>query len=152
MSKHGETAYRLFFEGYNCSQCVTMAFAEEMGLTPEQVARFSAGFGGGFGRMREVCGAFSGVTLVLGALYGSADPTQRAALYARVQALAERFKARCGGSLVCRELLHLDKNDAVQHSPHATPRTPEFYQKRPCPQIIRTAAEILEEYLAENPL
>lgn len=151
MATKGQLAYDYFFQGYNCAQCVAMAFSREMGMPPEQAARLASGFGGGFGRMREVCGAFGGLTLVLGALYGSADPAQKTALYSRVQALAGQFRQQSGGSLLCRELLHLDPADAASHGPVATPRTPEFYQKRPCPQLIRMAADLLEKYCHENP-
>ena len=109
MSIYGDRAYAAFFKGYNCCQSVAVAFAEEMGMTEKQALQISAGFGGGFGRMREVCGAFSGITLVLGALYGSDDPAKKTALYTDVQALAAEYKARNGGpnTLICRELLGL---------------------------------------------
>lgn len=96
MSIYGDRAYAAFFKGYNCCQSVAVAFAEEMGMTEKQALQISAGFGGGFGRMREVCGAFSGITLVLGALYGSDDPAKKTALYTDVQALAAEYKARNG--------------------------------------------------------
>lgn len=151
MPGKGDTAYRLFLQGHNCAQCVAMAFAPEMGLSPARAGELAAGFGGGFGRLREVCGAFSGMTLVLGALYGSADPAQKTALYTEVQALAARFQAGTGkDTLVCRELLGLQKGENA--GPVATPRTPEFYQKRPCPALIRLAAGLMEEYIAGHPL
>ena len=121
-----------------------------MGMTEKQALQLSAGFGGGFGRMREVCGAFSGITLVLGALYGSDDPAQKTALYTEVQALAAEYKARNGrGSIICRELLGLQ---AAEGSPVASPRTPEYYKKRPCPELCRMAADILAEYIAAHPI
>ena len=93
---------------------------------------------------------FSGVVLVLGALYGSPDPSQKTALYTEVQALAERYRTENGGgSIVCRELLGLAK---AEGSPVASPRTPEYYKKRPCPQLVRLAADILDEYIAAHPL
>lgn len=147
----GQLAYDLFFEGHNCAQCVAMAYAPELGLTPERAAQLAAGFGGGFGRMREVCGAFSGAVLVLGALYGSADPARKTALYGAVQELAAQFAKENGkDTIVCRELLGLKKGENA--GPDATPRTPEFYQKRPCPALIRQAADILEQYIAEHPI
>ena len=76
MSQYGEKAVALFHEGYNCGQAVTAAFAGEMGMSEEQALKLSVGFGGGMGRMREVCGAFSGMVLVLSGLYGSADPSR----------------------------------------------------------------------------
>jgi len=129
---------------------VALAFAEEMNMTEKQALKLAAGFGGGFGRMREVCGAFSGMVLVLGALYGSDDPSQKTALYTEVQALAARYKAENGGnSIICRELLGLAK---AEGSPVASPRTPEYYKKRPCPELIRRAAEIMAEYIAAHPV
>ena len=150
MSIHGDQAYENFMKGYNCAQSVALAYAREMNLTPEQALTISAGFGGGVGRLREVCGAFSGVVLVLGALYGSPDPSQKTALYTEGQALAERYRPENGGgSIVCRELLGLAK---AEGSPVASPRTPEYYKKRPCPQLVRLAADILDEYIAAHPL
>ena len=105
MSIHGDEAYNNFMKGYNCAQSVALAYAEEMHLTPEQALTMSAGFGGGVGRLREVCGAFSGIVLVLGALYGSPDPSQKTALYTEVQALAERYRTENGGgSIVCERV------------------------------------------------
>ena len=149
MSIYGDRAYAAFYKGYNCCQSVAVAFAEEMGMTEKQVLQLSAGFGGGFGRMREVCGAFSGITLVLGALYGSDDPAKKTALYTEVQALAAEYKTQNGrGSLICRELLGLKQADG---SPVASPRTEEYYKKRPCPELCRLAADILGAYIEAHP-
>ena len=149
MSIYGDCAYAAFYKGYNCCQSVAVAFAEEMGMTEKQVLQLSAGFGGGFGRMREVCGAFSGITLVLGALYGSDDPAKKTALYTEVQALAAEYKTRNGrGSLICRELLGLKQ---AEGSPVASPRTEEYYKKRPCPELCRLAADILGAYIEAHP-
>ncbi|MDD4851316.1 MAG: C-GCAxxG-C-C family protein [Gemmiger sp.] len=150
MANHSELAEGYFHQGYNCSQSVAMAFAEEMGLAPATACRMVAGFGGGFGRMREVCGAFSGLVFVLGTLYGSSDPAKKTELYTAVQALAAAYKAENGrGSIVCRELLGLD---APEGSPVASPRTDSYYKKRPCSELVGIAAKILEEYIAGNPL
>ena len=150
VSRYGDAAYEAFFKGYNCSQCVALAFAKEMKMTEEQALKMASGFGGGFGRLREVCGGFSGITLVLGVLYGSADPAKKTALYTDVQALAAEYKARNGGSsIICRELLGLQK---AEGSPVASPRTPESYKKRPCPELVRLAADIMAEYIEQHPL
>ena len=150
VSRYGDAAYEAFFKGYNCSQCVALAFAKEMKMTEEQALKMASGFGGGFGRLREVCGGFSGITLVLGVLYGSADPAKKTALYTDVQALAAEYKARNGGnSIICRELLGLQK---AEGSPVASPRTPEYYKKRPCPELVRLAADIMAEYIEQHPL
>ena len=149
MSQHGDAAYEAFFQGYNCSQCIALAFAQEMGLTREQALKISSGFGGGVGRMREVCGAFSGMVLVLGAIYGNTDPAGKSQLYAEVQALAEQYRSRNGGgSIVCRELLGLKQ---AEGSPVASPRTGEYYRKRPCADVAAAAARILDEYIAAQP-
>ena len=100
--------------------------------------------------MREVCGAFSGMVLVLGAIYGNTDPAGKSALYAEVQALAEQYRSRNGGgSIVCRELLGLKQ---AEGSPVASPRTGEYYRKRPCPQLIRLAGDLMEEYINAHPI
>ena len=150
MSQYGEKAFALFHEGYNCSQAVTAAFAREMGMSEEQALKLSVGFGGGMGRMREVCGAFSGMVLVLSGLYGSADPARKTEMYAEIQALAARYKQENGGnSIICRELLGLDKPEG---DPHASPRTDAYYKKRPCAELCRIAADKLAEYIADHPL
>ena len=150
MSVYGDKAYEAFFKGYNCSQCVALAFAAEMGLMEEQALKMASGFGGGFGRMREVCGAFSGITLVLGALYGNTDPAKKTQTYTEIQALAEQYKQRNGGgSIVCRELLGLAK---AEGSPVASPRTADCYNKCPCAELVRLAADIRAEYSETHPV
>ncbi len=72
---HAEKAKELFESGYNCAQAVTLAFADEMGMTKEEAARISSSFGGGIGRLREVCGCVSGMALVAGRLWGYESPT-----------------------------------------------------------------------------
>ena len=106
-----------------------------------------SGFGGGVGRMREVCGAVSGMVLVLNMVYGSGDLKDKNAKdgqYARIQAVAEAFKAECG-SIICRELLGLEKKEST--SPQSEERTPEYYKKRPCVQMVEEGARIFAEYL-----
>ncbi|MCD7867706.1 MAG: C-GCAxxG-C-C family protein [Clostridiales bacterium] len=148
MKNYGEIAEGYFRKGYNCSQSVAAAFAEEMGMEPELVLKTSAGFGGGFGRMREVCGAFSGMVFVAGALYGNTDPAGKSAFYAEIQELARRYKEQNGrGSIVCRELLGLKKPEGT---PVAEARTEEYYKKRPCPELIRIAADIMGAYVQER--
>ena len=144
----GEKAEKLFLQGYNCAQAVTVAFCDELGMTADQAARMASSFGGGMGRMREVCGAVSGMLLVAGMIYGYETPgDDRAKLqhYTLVQHLAGEFRGQVG-SIVCREILKNPPSD-----PAPTPRTAEFYQKRPCARMVRLAAEILEQYMAEHP-
>ncbi len=142
-------AYESFLKGYNCTQAVTVAFAEELGLDADTAAQLSCGFGGGMGRMREVCGTFSGIVMVLSWLYGYSDPkdvTAKKELYEKIRELAGRFKAK-NGSIICRELLGLEK---AEESAAPEPRTPEYYKKRPCPELCRCAADLLEEFIKEN--
>ena len=151
MSKQGDAAYAWFLKGYNCSQSVVAAFAPQLGLTEEMALRLSAGFGAGIGRMREVCGAFCGVVTVLSMVYADpADPKDKSRMYALVQQAAEQYRARNGGSIICRELL-AKAGAAPAGGTAAEERTAEYYKKRPCPELVALAAQILEEWLAEHP-
>lgn len=158
----GEQAKAYFLEGYNCAQAVTLAFAEEMGLEKEEAARLASSFGGGFSRLREVCGCVSGMALAAGAICGYSDPKAReekANHYARVQKLAGAFRERTG-SIICRELLagvgRSDGSDGgggaqsdVGQDTRPVPeeRTETYYKKRPCPELAALAANILEQEL-----
>ena len=142
--EHGMKAADLFLQGYNCAQAVAVAYCDVTGLDEKQTAKMISGFGGGMGRLREVCGAVSGMLLVLGILDGYDDPTDDAAkkaLYSRVQELAREFREE-NGSIICRELL-----DNPPADPNPTPRTADFYAQRPCAKMVLTAARILDEYL-----
>lgn len=146
---HGMKAAELFTQGYNCAQSVAVAFCDVTGLDEKTAARMASPFGGGMGRMREVCGAVSGMYLVLGWLYGydtPGDDVSKKALYADVQAMAARFRGQAG-SIVCREILKNPPSD-----PNPTPRTAEFYQKRPCARMCLLAGRILDDYIAAHPL
>ncbi len=138
----GETAEALFREGYNCAQSVAGAFAEDIGLDFKTAVKMISGFGAGFGRMREVCGAVSGMIFVASILSGYDFPSrgaEKAELYRLVQKLMKEYKAE-NGSFVCRELLGVAGKD---NSFMPEERTPEYYKKRPCPRLVRSAAEIV---------
>ena len=137
----GEIAKKHFESGKNCSQSVALAFCDEMGLNEDLVARQTIGFGGGIGRMREVCGTVSGMTYVISNLYGGCG---RAEVYAMVQEVAKKFEAE-NSSIICRVLLGLDKN--VRPAPTPDARTREYYKKRPCSELCKTAADILDEFI-----
>ncbi len=140
-----EKACFLFRQGYNCSQSVLGAFAETLGMDFETAMRISCSFGGGIGRLREVCGAVSGMLMVCGMKAGYAEPetgTVKATHYRLVQELANEFR-RQNGSIICRELLGGTASDA----PEPTVRTPEFYNNRPCERLIETAARMAENKL-----
>ena len=142
-----DKAESLFRTGYNCSQSVYAAFAEELGITVEEAAKKASPFGAGFGKLREVCGAVTGMVMVIGDLYGYDDPKDAAGkkkLYALVQKLCGAFE-ESEGSLICRELLGLEKGEDLEEP---AVRTEEYYQSRPCVKACRRAAEILEEYMS----
>ena len=147
---HANKAAELFLSGSNCAQAIVVAFSDVTGLEPGFAAKLSSSFGGGRGRMREVCGAVSGMLMVAGLLYGYDDPGEKDCNkkehYKLVQALAGRFREEIG-SIVCREILKNPPSD-----PNPTPRTEEFYTVRPCARMVMTAARILDEYIAEHPV
>lgn len=151
MNNHAEIACKLFAEGRNCSQAVFAAFSDLTGIDEELALRLSSSFGGGMGRMREVCGAVSGMFMVAGVLYGysSADnDNEKAEHYRRIQKLAEEFKA-VYGTINCGELL---KDLSVNKSPVPEKRTEEYYKARPCIRFVESAAEILDRFIEENPI
>ena len=147
----GDRARELFREGYNCSQAVTLAFAEELearGISREMAAGLASSFGGGLGRLREVCGCVSGMALVCGALEGYRSPDakeEKQEHYKRVQELAEAFKEQ-NGSYICRELLAGINTDT---KPVPEARTESYYKKRPCAELAACAADILEKHLTK---
>ena len=145
---HPIYAAELFLQGYNCAQAVAVAFSDVTGIDKALSSRLACSFGGGMGRMREVCGAVSGMFFVLGTLYGYAEPDPEAQkeTYAKVQDLAAKFRASAG-TIICRELLTNPPTD-----PNPTPRTAEFYAKRPCVYLVMLAASLLDEFIAENPI
>ena len=150
MGVRGEKAEALFLQGYTCAQSVLLAFEDVTGLDTITAAKLSCGFGGGMGRMREVCGAVSGMFMVYDLVCGYFEPGDMEAkkrTYADIRELAARFSAQSGGSIVCRELLA-----GVQTTAGGEPeqRTPEYYQKRPCPRLVALAADVLDEFLKEK--
>lgn len=151
MSK-GDIAKQNFLNGYNCSQAVLIAFCEDFGLEKETALKISEPFGGGMGRMREVCGTVTGMFMVIGLAMGNSDAkdgSTKKNVYKSVQELAEKFK-QDNGSIICRELLGLQKANKESYVP--SERTTEYYKKRPCPELCKYAADILEEYLKEEDL
>ena len=146
---HREKAAELFLQGYNCAQSMLVAYCDVTGLEPDFAARMSSSFGGGMGRMREVCGAVSGMLMVAGLLYGydtPGDDVSKKAHYHLVQDLAGKFREEAG-SIVCRDILKNPPSD-----PNPTPRTAEFYAKRPCARMLTLAAGILDDYIREHPV
>lgn len=146
---HSYLAAELFLEGYNCAQAVAVAFTDVTGMDKKEAAKLAAPFGGGMGRMREVCGAVSGMLMVLGILYGydnSDADDKKKELYQQVQQLAEQFREE-NGSIICREILKNPPSD-----PNPSPRTAEYYAKRPCAKMVMTAARLMDEFIAQHPV
>lgn len=142
-----ERARSFFLQGYNCCQAVAMCYADVLGMDEKEVARIASGFGGGFGRMREVCGCVSGMTMVAGAVKPADNPddkTARAENYALVQKLAGKFR-EAQGSIVCRELLKL--RSTTPESPAPSERNAAYYKTRPCADLVSCAADILADEL-----
>lgn len=160
-------ARRLFKEGgYNCCQAVVLAYSDVFGLSDETAAALSSGFGGGMGRMREVCGSVSGMVLLAGLLKPATDPSDKAARtgnYALVQEIAGEFKA-INGSIICRDLLGLGATapasapantadiHGIPESPVPSDRTPEYYKKRPCEELVGISARIIGEKIKLLPV
>ncbi|WP_010243915.1 C-GCAxxG-C-C family protein [Acetivibrio cellulolyticus] len=149
MKDNPEYAVKLFNDGYNCSQAVIGAYCEELGMDREMALKLASSFGGGMGRLREVCGAVSAIFMVAGLKYGYTDPKDKVIKqkhYELVQLLSQRFKEK-NGSIICRELLGLE----IKHdSPVPDARTKEYYKKRPCVELVKCAAEIVDEVLKEK--
>ena len=138
MNTKGEEAKKCFECGYNCSQAVFCTFCKDTGLDQETALKISSSFGGGMGRMREVCGAVTGMFMAAGLKYGYTlpeNPTEKTEHYKKIQYLAEKFKER-NGSIICRELL---EKATVTHS-----------NKKSCGELVKDAAEIVDEFVKEN--
>ena len=141
-------AAELFLAGYNCAQAVVVAYSDLTDMDPVISAKIASSFGGGMVRLREVCGAVSGMFMVAGILYGydnCDDDDKKKAHYTLVQALAAKFREK-NGSIICREILKNPPSD-----PAPSPRTEEYYAKRPCARMVYEATQILEDYIKEHP-
>ena len=139
---HGIRAAELFLEGRSCSQAVVLAFSDLTGLDNHFAAKMAASFGGGMGRMREVCGAVSGALMALGALKGYDDVSDieiKKAHYVKVQAIMKGFEQELS-SYICRDIIKV----LGAQEPSPTPRTEEFYKARPCEKCVRCAARLLD--------
>lgn len=149
MTERAAHAKALFEDGLNCAQAAFAAFSDLTGIDYETSLRLSSSFGGGMGRMREVCGALSGIFLAAGALWGDYDPRDNGAKkehYARIQALAAAFREE-NGDILCRNILGL--KTAGPDDPTPAARTREYYASRSCGDCVASAVEILERAIAE---
>ena len=148
MSEKTEKAKELFKQGYNCSQAVLGVFCEELGLDFDTAMKIASSFGGGMGRMREVCGTVSGMFMAAGLAFASSSDSasEKGEHYKRIQELAKRFKDK-NGSIICRELL---QGIESSNTPTPSERTEIYYKKRPCIELVGDSVEIFEEFLKEN--
>ena len=146
---YSELAISFFKEGYNCSQSVFMAFCDAYDMDFEMALKVSSSFGAGMGRLREVCGAVTGMFMVAGMIYGYSDPkdhTSKTEHYKRIQYLAKEFEEK-NHSIICRELLGLGGG---KDSPVPELRTAEYYKKRPCVELVGMVADIMDKYIKDN--
>ena len=144
------SAATFFEQGYNCSQAVFMAYSDMYGIEPEMAAKLATSFGGGMGRLREVCGAVSGMSLVLGLQYSFTDTKDKGAKntnYKAVQRTANEFKSVMG-SYICADLLKLKHEP---QNPESSERNEAYYKSRPCTRCVKVAAEIIgKELIVKN--
>ena len=144
-----ERAVENFMQGYGCCQSVVAAFADLYGMDEMMAKRIAAGFGGGVGRMRMMCGAVSGIVMLVGLDCGQTEGSDRegkSACYKVVQELLAQSQAE-NGSLICAEILGLKGHEKAQCSYVASPRTAEYYKTRPCAAKVESAARIFADYL-----
>ena len=148
MVKREEMAAQYFLSGTNCAQAVLMAYADVLGLTEQQAAMVAVGHGGGMGRLRLHCGAFSVAVMLAGVMEGpdGAKKEHRPSTYARVQEIHRRF-VEVNGTISCAELLG---RAGVPENPTPEERTPEYYAKRPCERVIRSTCRIIDAMLEEK--
>lgn len=140
-----ERAMELFREGKNCAQAVLLAFADKTGLDDTTALGVTAGLGGGVGRLHEICGAVSGAVVALGMIKGDpASREEKGAMYAQVQRVAQKVEQEFG-SYRCGPILGMEGAG----DPMPQPRTPDYFETRPCMRCVGCAARILEEILAE---
>ena len=143
-----EKAMQSFLDGYNCSQCMILAFQDIITIDLDTALKVASPFGGGMGRLREVCGSVSGMFMILGYVKGYHKPDDyegKKTLYEHIQELARRYEI-ANGSIICRDLLELN---VKRHDATPEQRSEEYYKTRPCAAKIGSAAEILEQYLIE---
>ena len=146
MGIYSQKAVNNFKKGYNCAQSVFLAFASEVGFDKETALKLASSFGGGMGRLREVCGAVSAMLMLIGLKEGYTSPDDdkiKEEHYAKVQSLAKEFEAKFG-TIICRELLNLEEKNS---SPVPSKRDEKYYQERPCVNFVEFASELIGKEL-----
>ena len=150
MTTNPEKAANNFENGYNCAQSVFMVYSEKFGIDTETALKLSSSFGGGMGRLREVCGAVSAMFMIAGLAKGYTENNNddiKGKHYQLIQTLAQKFKEK-HGTIICRELLGLDRDENSSFIP--TKRTPQYYKERPCKEFIHDACTIIDKYIFEE--
>lgn len=148
MKTNEQMAREYFTSGYNCAQSVFLTYAEKYGFDKDTALKLSSSFGGGMGRMREVCGAVSAMFMIAGLENGYTENNNdeiKAEHYTRIQNLANEFKKK-NGTIICRELLGVDADD----NPIPSKRTSQYYEERPCEEFIADACKILDEFIIKK--
>ena len=151
MTQRQQKGCQLFVSGYTCSQAVLLSFSDITGLDEETAGKLSSVFGGGMGGLRNVCGAVTGMFMVVGLVYGfpaPCDNAEKTLAYGRVRELAQRFE-QMHQTLVCKELL---AGLPGKLSADPSVRDNEYYKTRPCAMLVADAVGILEQYIKENPV
>lgn len=151
MTQRQQKGCELFVSGYTCSQAVLLSFSDVTGLDENTAGKLSSVFGGGMGGLRNVCGAVTGMFMVVGLVYGFPTPcdnAEKTAAYQRVRHLAQQFEAQ-HGTLICSELL-AELSGKLSADPSV--RDNEYYKTRPCAMLVADAVGILEQYIKENPV
>ena len=147
ISEKEKIARKLFREGRNCAQAVFCTFCEDFGIDFETGLKLSSSFGGGMGKLREVCGAVSGMFMIAGLKFGytsNDNLNEKTEHYKRIQDLAEEFKQKFG-TIICREILKIDSDGYIPSE-----RTQKYYESRPCEECIATATKIIAKLLQTN--
>lgn len=149
LEKRVQRAVSNFMEGYGCCQSVVAAFADFYGLDDTLAKKIAAGFGGGIGRLRMICGAVSGIVMLVGLDCGQTEGSDRegkSACYKVVQDLLAKSKEQ-NGSLICAEILGVKGYEKAHSSYVASARTVEYYKTRPCAAKVEAAARVFADYL-----
>ena len=147
-----QRAVDYYMAGYGCCQSVVAAFADLYGLDDIMAKRIAAGFGGGVGRLRMMCGAVSGIVMLVGLDCGQTEGSDRegkSACYKVVQDLLAQSKAE-NGSLICAEILGIQGYEKAKNSYVASARTAEYYKTRPGAAKVESAARIFANYLRQK--
>lgn len=145
-----ENAKQLFLEGYTCSQAVALAFLDLTKISELEMKKLTLPLGGGLGRLRLTCGAISSMSIIIGLIFSTDEqtPENKVNIYEIVQHLSSKFIEE-KKTLICENLL---KEASLRVDVGGTPeaRNTDYYNKRPCKDIVYLAAKILEDYLEEQ--